>query len=187
VRPPILGTSCRVEGEDVELSGADQSIIHHDQPGLKGSELTDIVRAQCFQLADIRRVDLVQLRITLRGECSIVTRPVSSGTRQWHLGGRRGCDSALVTRIRLRCCGAWGRKPRNKVIAGQTRECGHLHGVSVVQRPCRRRADHNEHTSDDKEAPFHLVPRARRPGIRRDPHPREEVVSCFLLKHRRTG
>jgi hypothetical protein len=46
VRSPILGAGSRVKGENIELGGADQSVVHHDQAGLKGSELTDVVSAQ---------------------------------------------------------------------------------------------------------------------------------------------
>jgi hypothetical protein len=157
VRAPIHGASSRVEGENIELGGADQSVIHHDQTGLKGSELIDVVRAQNFQLANILRIDLAQLRETLRRECSIVTRPVSGGARQWRHGGRRGCDSlgAFVSRIHFRRRRARRGKPRNKIIARQARKCGYLDRVSVVQRPCYGRAYHSERGSDDEELLFH--------------------------------
>ena len=61
MRAPVLGASRWVEREDVEFAGADQSVIHHDQTGLKGGILTDVVGAQDLQLTDILRIDLVEL------------------------------------------------------------------------------------------------------------------------------
>ena len=76
---PILGASRRVERENIELRGADQRILHHDQAGLKGSELIDVISAQHFQLAGILRIDLAQLLVTLGSQCSVIARPVSGG------------------------------------------------------------------------------------------------------------
>ena len=87
VRSPILGASRRVERENIELGRADQSVIHHDQTGLKGGELIDVVRAQDLQLTDILRVDLAELRVTLRRECFVVARPVFGGVGRWRRGG----------------------------------------------------------------------------------------------------
>ena len=78
-RAPILGAGRRVEGENIEFGRADQSVLHHDQAGLEGSELTDVVGAQDLQLAGILRIDLAELRVTLGRECSVVARPVSGG------------------------------------------------------------------------------------------------------------
>jgi hypothetical protein len=49
---PIQGASRRIERENVELGRADQSTFYHDQTGLEGGVLIDVVRAQHFQLAD---------------------------------------------------------------------------------------------------------------------------------------
>ena len=46
MRSPVLGAGGRVEGENIEFGRADQSVIHHDQTGLEGSELIDVVSAQ---------------------------------------------------------------------------------------------------------------------------------------------
>ena len=58
--------------ENIELGGADQSVVHHDQTGFKGSELTEVVGAQDLQVPDILRVDLVERREALRGRRPVV-------------------------------------------------------------------------------------------------------------------
>src|SRR5437762_3154972 len=65
-RAPVLGARGRVDGEDLELGGADQSVVHHDQAGFKGSERAEVVGAQDFQVANILGIDLVERRVTLR-------------------------------------------------------------------------------------------------------------------------
>ena len=45
VRAPIFGASRRVEGENIELGCADQRVVHHDQAGLEGGELVDVIGA----------------------------------------------------------------------------------------------------------------------------------------------
>jgi hypothetical protein len=79
VRTPILGTSRRVERENIELGRADHGVIHRDQTGLKGRDLIDVISTQNLQFANILRIDLGELRVTLRTERSIVARPVSGG------------------------------------------------------------------------------------------------------------
>jgi hypothetical protein len=79
VGSPIFGAGSRVERENIEFGRADQSVFHHDQTGLKGSELINVIGAQNLQLAGILRIDLAELRVTLGSECSVVARPVSGG------------------------------------------------------------------------------------------------------------
>jgi hypothetical protein len=55
VRSPIL-PSGGVDGENIEFGRTDRGVVHHDQAGLKGGKLTDIVSAQDFQLARILRI-----------------------------------------------------------------------------------------------------------------------------------
>ena len=46
VGTPVHGASRRIEGENIEFGGADQSVIHHDQAGLEGGIFIDVVSAQ---------------------------------------------------------------------------------------------------------------------------------------------
>ena len=46
VRSPVLGASRRIERENIEFGRADQRVVHHDQAGLEGGELIDVVSAQ---------------------------------------------------------------------------------------------------------------------------------------------
>ena len=79
VRAPVLGTSCGIDRENLELGGADQGVVHHDQSGFKGRDRVEVVRAQDLQVGDILGVDLVERRVTLRRRRSVVTRPVACG------------------------------------------------------------------------------------------------------------
>jgi hypothetical protein len=65
VRSPILSASGRIEGENIEFRGTDQSVIYHDQTGLEGCELTDIISAQDLELGSIALIDLVERGETL--------------------------------------------------------------------------------------------------------------------------
>ena len=157
VRSPIQRAGRRVEREDVEHGRADQCVFHHDQTGLEGAVFTDVVSAQDLQLADILRIDLAELRVTIRSDCSVVARPVSGGgARRWRVGGRRGRNSlgGFVSRIQFRRCRA--RRCRgNNVVARQTRKYRHLHRVKVVKRaPCGC-AYHTKRGSDHKELLYH--------------------------------
>jgi len=45
VGTPILGAGCRVDRENIEFGRADQSALHHDQPGLEARIRTSVVGA----------------------------------------------------------------------------------------------------------------------------------------------
>ena len=133
VRSPILGASRRVEGENIELGRADQGAFHHDQAGLEGLEPTDIVGAEDLEPADIRRIDLAERREPVRSERSVVARPVFSGRAcRRRRGGRRAIAPAPVLGVRFRRCRAWRGRPGNEIVAGQTRDCGNLDRVRLV-------------------------------------------------------
>ena len=87
MRAPILVAIGGVERENIMFGGADQGAVHHDRAGLEAGVLPGVVSAQNFQLADILRIDLAELRVTLRSECFVVAWPVS-GRRVWRC--RRG-------------------------------------------------------------------------------------------------
>src|SRR4029453_5330471 len=90
-RAPVFRARCRVDGENLELGGADQSVVHHDQTGLEGSEHAEVVGAQDLQVPDILGIDLVQRREPLRDRGPVVAWPIPGRrVRPSHIGERRG-------------------------------------------------------------------------------------------------
>jgi hypothetical protein len=100
VRTPILGAGRRVDGENVEFSRADQSALDHDRAHLEGRESLGVVGAKHLELANVLRVDLTEVRESLRGQGLVVAWPVSRGARRRRRGGWR-C-SGFEGRVLLR-------------------------------------------------------------------------------------
>src|SRR5260221_12856490 len=95
MRTPVLSAGGRINGEGVMHGGADQRTVDHQGPGIEILMQMGVVAAQDFQSANGLRIDLVNRRVSLRGDGAIVAWPAPAvewlGVHSRRRIGRPGC------------------------------------------------------------------------------------------------
>ena len=76
VRAPVQVAVRRIERENIVFRRTDERAVDLDQTGRKAGILAGVVGAENLQPADILRVDLIKLRVTIRGQRLVVARPI---------------------------------------------------------------------------------------------------------------
>src|SRR5580698_6094332 len=110
-----------------------------------------VIDAQNSQLGDIYGIDLLELRESLRGHGSIVTWPVRTRRlRRFRVRQRRARRGCLVFGIRFSAGGAGRGVQRNKEVARQASEGGHLNRKGQVQKARDKSTAHNESAADNE-------------------------------------
>ncbi len=165
VGAPVLGAGRRIEREDVELGGADQRPVHHDQAGFEDGVDPGVVGAEDLDLPGVRGGDLGQRRVAVRRQGPVVARPVRVRRRRLRRSGRgrrlNRCTAPMVG-VRLRRQRALRRVEAPVEVERHSAILGHLRREHLVDDEPRSRAEHDQDNDGHQNSSHQNLPAFRR-------------------------